>query len=69
MCDVAQTVRLVSMYGFVIVPEGCFEALGPDTIELAEVLADEAVESGVGAFLGATFDNHVCHFNLWEGVL
>lgn len=39
--------------------EGFFKAVGPDTVELGEALADEAVESGVGAFLGATFDDHV----------
>ena len=49
--DVAQAIRLVSMDGGVVITERCLEAIRPDTIELAEPLSNETVESRVGTFL------------------
>jgi len=48
----------------IIVPKGNFEAVRPDTVELAKTFANEAVECRVRAFLGTTFNDHVHHFDL-----
>ena len=52
------------MNGGVVVPEGLFAAFQPNSIEVAKSLADETVEVRIGAFLGATFDNHVDELDL-----
>lgn len=49
--DVAELVGLVAVDGLVVVAESFLEGFGPDAVELAEALTDEAVEGGVGAFL------------------
>ena len=67
-CDVAQPVRLIAMDGSVVVTERLFEALVPNPVEFAESLADKTVECGIGAFLGATLDDHVAKLDLQNDV-
>ena len=65
--DVSKSVGLVSMDGVVVVGEGLFEGVAPDSIDLAESFSDETVEGGVRPFLGATLDDHVTELDL-EGM-
>jgi hypothetical protein len=50
--------------GVVVFCKGFLEAVGPNAIQLAEALADEAVEIRVGSFLRATLNNHVAQLDL-----
>jgi hypothetical protein len=65
-CNVAQAVGFVSMDGGIVVVEGLFAGVGPYAVELAESLADEAVEVRIGTFLRTTFDDHVNQFDLGD---
>lgn len=60
----AQTVRLVSVDGIVVLGEGLFEKLLPHAIELAKTLTDQAEELVVGTFLRAALDDHRRHLML-----
>ena len=67
--DVSKAVGFVAVDGVVVFGEGGFEELGPEPVELCEALADEAVEFGIGTFLGAAFDDHGGKFGFlpwWE---
>jgi hypothetical protein len=45
------------------------EAVGPNTVKLAEPLADQAVEVRVRPLLRATLDNHVAQLDLGPSAL
>jgi hypothetical protein len=62
--DVPEPVRLVSVNGLVVVGKSELEGFAPDPVDLAEALADKAVERGVGSFLRATLDDHVGELDL-----
>lgn len=62
--DVAEFVSLVSVDRVIVFLKCVLEVVGPDSIELAEAFPNQAVEVGVGAFLRATFDNHVAKLDL-----
>lgn len=62
--DISEFVGLVSMDSFVVFPERLLEAVGPDSVQLAESFSDKTVKVGIGAFLRATFDNHVAQLDL-----
>ena len=62
--NVAQPVRLVPVDGVVVVPETLLVQPGPRPAQLAEPLADVAVEFRVGTLLRAALDHHVAHLDL-----
>lgn len=64
LCNVAQLVGLVAVDGGKVLYEALAELVRPEAVELGEALADQAVELGVGAFLGAAFDDHAAELLL-----
>ena len=66
--DVTEPVCLVSMDCVEVGGVRLFEVFTPDTIELAESFANQAVERRIRAFLRATLDDHLAELNLWETV-
>ncbi len=56
--DVPQPIRFIPVDRVVIFPECSLEKLRPQSIQLREPLADQAVEFGIGSFLRAAFDDH-----------
>ena len=57
-CQVAQLALLKSMHTFILAGEKLRELLLIDFEEMAEPLADMAVEGQVGTILHATLDDH-----------
>lgn len=62
--NITELVGFISMNGVIILLERFLERIGPNSVKLAESLADETVKVGVCSFLGTTFDNHITKFNL-----
>lgn len=67
MSNDAETVRLISVNGIVVLGEGVLEEVLPHAVELAQTLSDQAEELVVGALLRAALDNHRGHFFLQTG--
>lgn len=65
--NVSEAVGLVSMDGFVVVGKRFFEKVLPKPVELAEALADVAVELRIGSLLRTTFHNHRDQFRFLAG--
>lgn len=65
--DVTQTVCLVAVNRVVVFGKCSLEQVRPQAIDLCEPLSNQAVELGVGSFLGATLDNHRRQFWLQTG--
>ena len=66
--DISKAIGFVSVDCGVIITERLFEAFVPNPVEFAEPLADKTVECGIGAFLGATLDDHVAKLDLQNDV-
>lgn len=65
----AKAIRLKTMDSLVVGDEALFKKVGPHAVQLAEALANHAVEFLVRPFLAGTLDNHGCEFvlePLWE---
>ena len=62
--NVTKAIGFVTVNRFVVLSEGLFEAIGPDTIQFAETFTDESIELGVRSLLRTTLDNHLDQFNL-----
>jgi hypothetical protein len=58
----AKTVRLQTMDRLVVVHESLLEEISPHTVQLAESLANHAIELLIGPFLTGTFHNHGSEF-------
>lgn len=56
--DVAKAVGLVAVDGLIVLGEGLFELVRPESIESSKPLANETVEFEVCALLGAAFNDH-----------
>jgi hypothetical protein len=56
--DNTQPVRLVSVDGVVVLGKHVLKELPPESVELAETLANQSEELVVGSFLTATLDDH-----------
>ena len=48
----------------IVLVEGFFEGVCPDSVEFTETLANKPRECRIGAFLGATLNDHVDELNL-----
>ena len=62
--DVSQTIGFISVDSRIILVEGFFKGVGPDPVEFTETFANKSIKRRVGAFLGATFNDHVDELNL-----
>lgn len=67
--NVTQLVGFISMNGIVILLKRFLECIGPNSVKLAESLADETVKVGICSFLGTTFDNHITKLNLIDVIV
>ena len=67
LSDDAQAVRLVAVDGFVVFDELLLEEVDPHAVQLAQPLADQAVEFVEGALLRGAFDEHGRHLVLEAG--
>ena len=67
--NVTKTIGLVAMDRLVVFGKRAFKQISPETIELGETFANEAVEFGVCSLLRTTFDDHGRQFRFlswWE---
>lgn len=56
--DNAKTVGLVTVDGVVVLGKHVLKQVLPESVELAEALADQTKEFVVGSLLAATLDDH-----------
>jgi hypothetical protein len=64
--DVAQAVGFVAVDGFKGFVEGLGEVVHPHAAHFAEAFRHQAVKLEIGAFLRATFNDHIAKFDLYE---
>jgi hypothetical protein len=57
--NIPETIGLITMDRGIVVAKCRFKTVRPYAVKLGETFANEAVESRVGPFLRATFNNHV----------
>lgn len=62
--NVSESIGLITMNGVVVVAKALFEVFGPFPMQFAEAFSHVAVEFAVGAFLGATLDDHVAQLDI-----